>query len=227
MKRFLPFGIIVVVLFITAATGMFLYQTRRAPQSAEQQPQQKQSAPAAGKPGATPAHVRGPANAPVALEEFGDFECMPCFMLWPVLQNVKKDYGDRMSITFRQHPLSNHRHARDAARATEAAGLQGKFWEMHDSLYQNRAVWLRGLEVRSYFATYATYLGLDVDRFKKDMDSEEVNRRIAADEERGASLKIDRTPVILVNGEQITFSADPDKDIREAIDKALAGKATP
>jgi protein-disulfide isomerase len=204
---------------------MFLYQSRRAPQPAQQQHPPAPSS--AGKPGATPAHVRGSANAPVALEEFGDFECMPCFMLWPVLQNVKKDYGDRISITFRQHPLANHRHARDAARATEAAGLQGKFWEMHDSLYQNRSVWLRGLDVRSYFTTYATYLGLDVDRFKKDMDSAEVNRRIAADEERGASLKIDRTPVILVNGEQITFSADPDKDIRGAIDKALGEKDAP
>ena len=217
MKRFLPFGIVLGVFLVAVATGALLFHFRRAPTPPP-------SSASTGKPGATPAHIRGPANAPVALEEFGDFECMPCFILWPVLQNIKKDYGDRISITFRQHPLVNHRHARDAARASEAAGLQGRFWEMHDSLYQNRSVWVRALDVRGYFSTYATYLGLDVARFKKDMDSEEVNRRIAQDEERGASLKIDRTPVILVNGEQLPFSSDPDKDIRSAIDKALAAK---
>ena len=219
MKRFLPFALIVGVLLLTLGAGIFLFQSRRPPAPPALPPEVS-----TGKPGATPAHIRGPANAPVALEEFGDFECMPCFVLWPILQNVKKDYGDRVSVTFRHHPLAHHRNARDAARAAEAAGLQGKFWEMHDSLYQNRAVWVRTLDVRPYFATYATYLGLDEPRFKKDMDSEEVNRRITQDEERGASLKIDRTPVILINGEQIPFSANPDRDIRIAIDKALAAK---
>lgn len=217
MKRFLPFGIILGVLLLTLAAGTFFFHFRRPPT-----PPPPESS--AGKPGATPAHIRGPANAPVALEEFGDFECMPCFVLWPILQNVKKDYGDRLSVTFRHHPLAHHRHARDAARAAEAAGLQGKFWEMHDSLYQNRSVWVRTLDVRSYFITYATYLGLDVARFKEDMDSEEVSRRISLDEERGASLKIDRTPVILINGEQLSFSSNPDQDIRTAIDKALGAK---
>ena len=143
-------------------------------------------------------------------------------MLWPVLKNLETDYGDKISITFRQHPLSNHRNALAAARAAEAAGLQDRFWQMHDSLYTNRAVWVRALDPSGYFTTYASYLGLDTARFKRDMAGEEVARRIQADQARGASLGVDRTPVIFVNGQQLAFSSSPDDDLRRAIDAALA-----
>lgn len=215
MKRYLPFAIILGVLLVSVAAGVFLFQYR-------QQPKPK-SMP--GTPGAEPAHIQGSQSAPVSLEEFGDFECMPCYMLLPVMKNLKTDYGDKISITFRQHPLSNHRNALGAARAAEAAGLQGKFWEMHDSLYLNRAVWVPALDPSGYFVTYATYLGLDGACFKKDMAGEEVARRIQADQARGASLGVDRTPVIFVNGERIVFSASPDDDLRQAIDAALGAKA--
>jgi protein-disulfide isomerase len=168
--------------------------------------------------------MHGPANARVSLEEFGDFECMPCYMLFPVLKNLEKDYGDNISFTFREHPLPQHRNALEAARAAEAAGLQGQFWQMHDKLYLNRSVWIPALDVRGYLTTYATYLGLDVARFKKDMDGEEVAGRIKADQARGASLGVDRTPVVFINGEKIAFGASPDADMRTAIDKVLAEK---
>jgi len=166
--------------------------------------------------------MRGLASAPVALEEFGDFECLPCFLLWPVLKNVEHDYGERLSVTFRQHPLPQHHHAREAALAAEAAGLQGRFWEMHDWLYQNRSVWVRALDVRPFFTSYASYLGLDVERFKKDMDGTEGAKRIADDEERGSAFKIDRTPVIFINGQLMPFSSSPEEDLRNGIDAALA-----
>jgi protein-disulfide isomerase len=214
MKRYLPFAIVLGVLLVTAGVGFFLFQHRPPPQP---QPVQGQ-----GTPGAEPAHIHGNKSAPVALEEFGDFECMPCYMLLPIMKNLQTDYGDKISVTFRQHPLANHRNALAAARAAEAAGLQDKFWEMHDSLYLNRAVWVPALDPNSYFATYASYLGLDLERFKKDMAGEEVTRRIKADQARGASLGIDRTPVIFVNGQRISFSHSPDDDLRKAIDAALA-----
>jgi protein-disulfide isomerase len=215
MKRYLPFAIVLGVLLIAVGVGVFFVQNRR---------QQPPATTSAGVPGAEPPHMHGPATARVSLEEFGDFECMPCYMLFPVLKNLEKDYGDNVSFTFREHPLPQHRNALEGARAAEAAGLQGQFWQMHDKLYLNRSVWVPALDVRGYLTTYATYLGLDVARFKKDMDGEEVAQRIKADQARGVSLGVDRTPVVFINGQKIAFSASPDADMRAAIDKALAVK---
>lgn len=217
MKRYLPFAIVFAVLLVAVGAGFFLFQHRQQPI-----PKPAQGTPPA--PGAEPSHILGNKNAPVALEEFGDFECLPCFMLLPIMKNIQQDYGDKISTTFRQHPLANHRNAIPAARAAEAAGLQGKFWEMHDSLYLNRAVWVPALDPGGYFESYASYLNLDLARFKSDMAGEEVSRRIKADQARGAFLGVDRTPVIFVNGERIIFSASPDDDLRKAIDAALSAK---
>jgi protein-disulfide isomerase len=177
-----------------------------------------------GRPGAEPLHVRGDPAAPVVLEEFGDFECLPCSIVWPVLEKLENDYGNRLVVVFRQHPLKKHRYALDAARAAEAAGFQGKFWEMHDTLYRNRLTWVPADYVRPNLNNYATELGLDLERFKTDMDGEAVAKRIAADQDRGDSLNIDRTPVIFINGEQIAPTARDEKGLRAAIDKALGSR---
>ena len=189
MKRYLPFAIILGALLVALGAGALLFRFRQPPEKWHRLPadgvknhRQDADATALGKPGAEPAHVRGPANAPVALEEFGDFECLPCFMLWPAMKNIEKDYAKSLSVTFRQHPLAQHRHALEAARASEAAGLQGRFWEMHDLLYLKRSKWVRAEDVRAFFNTCASELGLDLERFTKDMDGEEVAKRIAADQ---------------------------------------------
>lgn len=169
-------------------------------------------------------HFRGEPNAPVVLEEFGDFECLPCSLLWPVLEKVEQDYGKQLVVVFREHPLRMHHFALDAARAAEAAGLQGKFWEMHDTLYRNRATWVPAQYIGPYFNDYATQIGLDLDRFKTDIDGGEVAQRIAADQDRGDSLAIDRTPVLFLNGEKLLPTAQNEKALHEAIDKALAAK---
>ena len=217
MKRYLPFAIILAVFLVTLGAGALLLHFHQSPP-----PPPKL---AFGKPGAEPPHVRGPANASVELEEFGDFECMPCFMLWPALQNIEKDYAKNLNLTFRQHPLAQHHHAREAAHASEAAGLQDRFWEMHDLLYLRRANWIRADDVRAFFITCASELGLDLERFTKDMDGDEVAKRIAADEDRGASLGIDRTPVVFINGKKAEFSPQPEDGLRVEIEAALGAKA--
>ena len=141
------------------------------------------------------------------------------------MKNIEKDYAKSLSVTFRQHPLAQHRHALEAARASEAAGLQGRFWEMHDLLYQGRSNWVRAEDVRPSFNTFASELGLDLERFRKDMDGEEVAKRIAIDEDRGASLGIDRTPVVFINGKKVEFSPQPEEGLRAEIDAALGAKA--
>jgi protein-disulfide isomerase len=215
MKRYLPFAIILAVLLAAIGAGALLLHFHRAPPAKL----------AFGKPGAEPPHRRGPAHASIELEEFGDFECLPCFVLWPAMKNIEKDYAKNLSVIFRQHPLAQHRHALEAARASEAAGLQGRFWEMHDMLYLERAKWVRAEDVRAFFNTCASDLGLDLERFTKDMDGEQVAKRIAADDERGASLGIDRTPVVFINGKKVEFSPQPEDGLRAEIDAALGAKA--
>jgi protein-disulfide isomerase len=180
-----------------------------------------------GRPGAEPVHIRGEPGAAIIVEEFGDFECLPCSLMSPVLEKLEQDYGSRLAVVFREHPLRMHRYALDAARAAEAAGLQGHFWEMHDLLYRNRAAWVPADYVRPYLNDYATELRLDVDRFKIDIDGEAVAKRIAADQDRGESLGIDRTPVLYVNGQKVPVTDRNDKGLRDAIEKALAAKGEP
>lgn len=169
-------------------------------------------------------HVRGDPEAPVILEEFGDFECRPCSILFGILEKLEHEYDKRLVVVFREHPLTAHRYALDAARAAEAAGFQGKFWEMHDTLYRNRAIWVTAPYVRPYLTQYATELQLDVDRFKEDMEAKKVADRIVADQERGDSLGIDRTPVVFVNGEKAVLTDLNENGLRRMIDKALAAK---
>ena len=166
--------------------------------------------------------MRGDPGAPVVLEEFGDFECPPCSIMSSILEKLEHDYDKRLIVVFREHPLKTHRFALDAARAAEAAGLQGKFWEMHDALYRNRDSWVPATYVRPYLNDYATELGLDLDRFKADMDGEEVAKRLMADVDRGESLGVDRTPVIYVNAMKIAATELNEKGLRAAIDKAPA-----
>jgi protein-disulfide isomerase len=222
MKRYLPFGIIIAVLLIAIGAGALLFHMKQQRIAAARAAAAAAAAKAslASKLGADPPHVRGSAKAAVTLEEFGDFECRPCGDLSPVLEKIEQDYGADLRVIFRQFPLAVHRHALDAARASEAAGLQGHFWEMHDMLYHNRFLWPGAADVRGVFSDYAKTLGLDLERFKKDMDGEEVRIRIVADQRRAAALGVDRTPVVFINDHQLPVTAFNPPGLHEAIDTA-------
>jgi protein-disulfide isomerase len=215
-KSYLPLTLIVAVLVAGIVAGVFLFQARRTKPGLQ--------VATTTKPGAQPPHLRGDANAPVTLEEFGDFECMPCFFLWPALKNLEKDYGDRLAVVFRHNPMPQHGKALDGARASEAAGLQGKFWEMHDLLYLQRGKWTRAVDPRSEFTEFALQLQLDVERFNKDIAGEEVAQRVAADRERSAALGLDRTPVVFINGRRAELQGDVEKGLRDDIEAALNPK---
>lgn len=218
MKRLLPFLLVGAVLLATIACAALLYRAHREP-PAPPVPQL-----AAGKPGAQPPHIRGSASAPVTVEEFGDFECLPCASLAPVLKQVEDDYGSRIRVIFRELPLLMHAHAREAATVAEAAGQQDRFWEMHDLLYKNRTVWSKAAPLPPLFNAYANIVHLDPQRFAADLQSPVVQARITADGARAASLGIDRTPVVLVNGVRLPTSAHQVAGLHEAIDAALTPK---
>lgn len=178
----------------------------------------------AATPGAVPPHVRGVGGAPVVLEEFADFECPPCAGLYPELKKIEADYGDRIAVVFRHFPLSMHKHALAAAKAAEAAALQGRFWEMHDRLYEKQDEWSQECDVRRQFVGYAHDLGLDVGQFERDMDSAQVAERIRLDQQRGESAQVDSTPSLFLNGRELSSSSRTPGGIRAAIDAALKGK---
>src|SRR5688572_21502863 len=146
MKRALPFVIIGAVLVAAIAVAWYLKKASVTPTpaptpTASASPSSASRTPAqVAEPGAEPPHARGDATAPVTLEEFGDFQCPPCGLLHPILKELESEFGPRrLRVIFRQFPLvPAHAHALSAARASEAAGLQGKFWEMHDLIFENQ-----------------------------------------------------------------------------------------
>jgi len=233
MKRILPFIIIIVVL--AAALGSAWYLTRTIPASptlgtqsqapsvsSPATPAQQQGAVNPGVPGAEPAHVLGPANAPARLEEFGDFECPPCGIFHPILVQMHAEFGDQLQITFREFPLvPTHQHALAAASAAEAAGLQGKFWEMHDVLYEHQNDWKKEFDVRPVFEGYAKQLGLDVERYKRDVNSDAVAQRIFMDGKRGHSLGVHGTPTVFLNGREVPFESLPAEKLRVVIQNEI------
>jgi protein-disulfide isomerase len=219
MKRYLPFAIVAGIFLVAlgAGTSLFFWKERTA--------QTKTALDTAGKPGAEPAHVRGSANAKVKLEEFGDFQCPSCAALSPALSQAEQRYHGKLCVIFRHFPLAAHKHALAAASAAEAAGLQGRFWEMHDLLYGSQLVWTGAADTRELFNQFAKSLGLDVERFKIDLESEQVKARIVADQQRAASLGVNRTPAIFINGRRLPDSSLNQKALQEAIERAVNQKA--
>lgn len=277
MRRYLPFAIIAAVFLIAIGSGFLLFrgkQSTSAPTapvppivpaasvtpaapvspaaSASPIVTNVQTPPAAATapmpvPESESLHVRGGANAPVTIEEYGDFQCIPCAQLFPILAKVEEDYGEQLRVVFRHKPLRKHEHGVLAARAAEAAGLQGRFWEMHDLLFQNSLRWTKGvdgvgpdaspsrrldskivameIEVRDVFVSYAERLKLDVERFKTDIDRSDVQARVDADRARADKLAIDRTPTLYINGRLIPYlSINSVEALHAAIDAELNGQ---
>lgn len=139
--------------------------------------------------------VRGAEMATVTIVEFSDFQCPFCGRAHPVLTQALRELSGRVKMVFKHYPLSGHARAMPAARAAEAARLQGKFWEMHDLLFENQSA-LEDPDLEKY----ATRLGLDLERFRTDLASPEVQRRIDADRAAGATVGVDSTPSLYING---------------------------
>ena len=141
-------------------------------------------------------HVQGPADAPVTLLEYGDYECPYCGAAYPIVKQVQAQMGDRLRFVFRNFPIStSHPHAEQAAEAAEAADAQGRFWEMHDHLYEHQ----RHLEPGD-LRGYASELGLDVDRFEDELARHVHADRVRDDFMSGVHSGVNGTPSFYVNG---------------------------
>jgi protein-disulfide isomerase len=166
-------------------------------------------------------HVEGQGKSGVTLVEYGDYQCPFCEQYYPVVKQIQAEFGDQISFQFRNFPLvSIHQNAFAGARAAEAAAMQGKFWQMHDLLYENQSQWSESSDPGSFFKQYAQQLGLNVDQFQKDYASAKVNDAINADTAAGNKLKIQGTPTFFLNGKQINVTANAgsfEKQVKDAI----------
>jgi protein-disulfide isomerase len=167
-------------------------------------------------------HVRGPRNAPLTLEIYGDFQCPACGTASRVVDELQKEYQGKMQVIFHEYPLEMHRHAKEAAMAAEAAGLQGKFWEMHDALYQYQDVWSKISDVSFFFESYARMIGLDLEQFNEDRKSMKVEDMVIEDGTDGMARGVQNTPTLFLNGNLLkAFTKDK---LKEVIDATLAEK---
>ena len=219
MKRYLPFVIIGLVALVALGGAAMLYRAKR-PQTTT-----IPKAMAAAKEGAEEEHVRGPANAAVTLEEYADFQCPPCGGLEAPLQQIERDYPSSLRVVFRNFPFTIHEHAHEAAYAAEAAGLQGHFWEMHDLLYREQAVWAKTKDVQPLFDSYAGMIGLNLEQFKKDVGGEQVKAKVESDRKRGETLGVRNTPTIFINNQSVPPTSLNPTALRAAIDAAVKEKA--
>lgn len=151
-------------------------------------------------------HIQGPSRAPLTLLEYGDFECPHCGAAHRVVKEVQQALGDDLRFVFRHFPLVNiHPHAEHAAEAAEAASAQGRFWEMHDVLFENQDA----LEDDD-LATYAERLGFDVDRLAAEIETGAHVGRVREDFQSGIRSGVNGTPTFFINGRRYDGVPDPE-----------------
>ena len=176
-------------------------------------------------------HILGDKTSKVRLIEYGDFQCPFCGKAHPQVKNIVDEYGSKIVFIFRNYPITTlHQNAKAAAAAAEAAGLQDKYWEMHDKLYELQDEWsnLSTDKRTDYFVGYAKTIGVsDIEKFRSDMELSSISKKINFDFALGAKNKVTGTPAFFLNGKMISEEVVSDwlngdgSKIREKIDQAL------
>ncbi len=206
-KRFL---LILLALFLLMVGGIWFAKSK-----------QKASEPPSGS--AVSNHVNGKGNKKVTFVEYGDFQCPACGQYYPIIEQVRKKFGDDITFQFRNFPLVQiHPNAMAAHRAAEAADKQGKFWEMYNLLYARQQDWVSAGSAGKIMEGFAEELGINADQFKKDVASSQTNDAINADIKAGQALGVSSTPTFFINNKKIDKSPQDvegfNKLIQEAID---------
>ena len=143
-------------------------------------------------------HAAGPADAPVTLVEYGDYECPSCGMAHPIVTSIRRKMGDRLRFVFRPFPLTqSHPHAAQAAQAAEAAAGQGRFWEMHDALFEHQDR-LEDADLERY----ARSIGIDADRLARELEEGAYADRVRNSFRSGVRSGVNGTPTFFINGER-------------------------
>lgn len=151
-------------------------------------------------------HTKGNPSSTTSLIEYSDFQCPACASYYPLIQRLTEELGDKLYFAYRHFPLPQHENASPAAEAAEAAGIQGKFWEMHDLLFENQATWasLSSKQAQEKFTEYAEKLALDVEQFQQDFKSNAVKEIVQKQYKGGLTAKVNATPTFFLNGKKIS-----------------------
>jgi protein-disulfide isomerase len=151
-------------------------------------------------------HLFGPADAPIELVEYGDYQCPHCGKAHPIVKDLLQQVGQQVKFAFRHFPLSKiHPQARMAALAAEAAGLQNKYWKMHDIIFENQ----KRLH-HTALLEYAAGIGLQMDQFTSDMERQELATKVDSHFYSGMRSGVSATPTFFINGEKYTGSWEND-----------------
>ena len=150
-------------------------------------------------------HVKGlKEGAKVIVIEYADFQCPACRNYYPIMKQLEQEFGGKASFVYSHFPLTGiHMNAEFAARASEAAGKQGKFWEMHDLLFEKQEEWATKGDFMPLFEDYATLVGISVEKFKTDFNSKEVKDLVKGYRNYGNSIGVQSTPTFYINGKKI------------------------
>lgn len=167
--------------------------------------------------------VRGPGlkdtSSKVTLIEYSDFQCPACASYHPVIKQIEKDFPT-LNVVYRHFPLPQHANARLAAQVAEAAGAQGKFWEIHDLLFENQSIWSEEKNPAGVFEAYAKKLDLDLDKFRTDANAQAGKTKIDADVQ-SVDKEITGTPTFFINNKKIENPRNYD-EFRSVIEKAIS-----
>jgi len=154
-------------------------------------------------------HVRGNPEAPVTVTMYADFQCPACQIEYQVIARAWPRIRDDVQLIYRYFPLDTHRFSFQAARFAEAAGLQGKFWEMHDLLFANQQAWSFVEDPTLMFEDYGEQIGLDMAQLRADIERSEVRAKIVSDQQGGVRAGVRSTPALFINGRQVANPQSP------------------
>lgn len=154
--------------------------------------------------------TRNNPSAAVTLVEYSDFQCPACSAAEPTVRDISREFGSRIRLVYRNFPLMQHPYSKNAARAAEAAGKQGKFWEMHDMLFDNQAAWTNAANVDDIFKGYAEKLGLNVAQYVSDVNSPAVEQKVEADISGAIAANVNATPSFFLNGDKLNLQSFSD-----------------
>lgn len=174
--------------------------------------------------GAQPPTQAGSPTAAVTLEEFADFSCPQCALKNPVLNDIRTMYGTRIHFIFRNFPLDiqGHEKSYDAAIAAQAAGAQGKFWEMENILFTNQKTWTADPSYKQVWKGYAQEIGLDVSKWEDDCLGLPAKLRVDADKQRAVAIGVSSTPTLYINNVELPFAQLTVDGVKAAVDAKLA-----
>ena len=189
--------LIVIVLAVAVAAGAAVYLSRQPDRPEETAAPTRADIKGGG-------HIRGPEKAALTLVEFGDYQCPSCGAYHPLVKEILNRYPQQLRLEFHHFPLITiHPNSMLASKAAEAAGEQGRYWEMHDALFDHQREWSDSPNAEPIFVALASQMGLDSNKFMQGLRSPQLQDRILRDVEQGQNAKVDAVPTFFINGERV------------------------